>query len=174
MDLSTTMLISLVCEMSLTADLSAEPSSTLKLTLSDKLADGVAADQADLLYFDSDTCLASATTPYDLDTSLTDVYGVAADFARVKAVMFENTSATLATFEVGPHSNGTPWAGCLTSAGGATGNEAEVVLPGGAFLWYTPDATAWAVGAGATDILEIFESAVLAGAWDIMFIGATA
>ena len=174
MDVTTRILFQLYCEQTLTADLDAEPLSTLNFTLSDRLTDGTAVDQADLVYFDANTCIADATTTYDLHTSLTDMYGTAADFARVKIVAFENTSTTASILEVGPHAAVNGWQGMLTSSGGATGNEAEQVRDGGAFVWFTPDATAWAVGNGANDILEIFESSSLAAAWNIMFVGATA
>ena len=175
MDVTTNILLRLYCEQTLTADLNARPSSTLNFTFSDKLTDGTGVDQADLVYFDSNTAALGATTTYDLHTSLTDIYGVAADFARVKAVAFENTSALAASvLDVGPHAHANPFQGMLTTSGGATGSEAENVRYQGAFVWFTPDATAWAVGNGATDVIEIVEAGGVAAAWDIMFVGATA
>jgi len=175
MDVTTRILLHLNCEQTLPADLDATPISVLNLSFDDRLADGTAVDQADLTYFDSNTGGIGATVLYDFDTSLTDVYGVAADFVRMKAVSFENTSALAAsTIEVGPHAHANGFQGPLTTAGGATGNEAEDVRYRGAFVWFTPDATAWVTTAATFDILEIVETGGVAMAWDIMFVGATA
>jgi len=55
------------------------------------LADGTAAGKADRLYVDERTLTASASETLDLE-ALTDAFGAAVDFAKVKAIFIFNTS----------------------------------------------------------------------------------
>lgn len=174
MDLNTTILMQLVCASDKDADLDATPTSELDLQFTDTLTDGTGLDQADMLWFDDASMIADATDTLDLNATLTDIYGDSVDMVRVKCIFFKNTSTTASELQVGPHAAANPFQMGLTSVGGATGNEAIIVPKGGAFCIFTPDATAYAVGAGATDDLEVFEASSLAALYEIAIVGASA
>ena len=178
MDLATTLRLTLTCTATKTADLSGTPSSTPSLTLSDTLADGTAADQANIVYFDSGTMIADADLSLDLSGTLSDVYGDTITALRVKAIAIKNTSTTASILKVG---GGTADAGTNAFASwlhrtgtSAAGSEGVLVRPGGVFLLWAPDATAYAVTAGTGDILMIQEQSTLAAAYEVMIVLATA
>ena len=174
MDVETSVLIQIVATATLGQDISATSSTPVNFQFSDSLADGTGADQADLVWFDDASRAAAGTDSIDLAGVLTDVFGSAATFVRVKCVMFKNTSTTGAAFEVGPGGAATPFQCGLTTVLGATGNEARAIPQGGGFIIWAPGATGFAVGAGVTDIFEVTETATFAGLYEIAVVGATA
>lgn len=174
MDLETKVVMKLISVATTDLDMDVTPSTDVAFSYIDSLADGTAANQADIVWFDAATQVADATDDIDLAGGVTDVFGSTITMARAKCLFFKNTSTTASVLEVGPHADAAGWQAGLTSSGGATGNEARSVSPGAAFMIWAPGATAWAIGGGATDVLEVFESSSLASAYEIAVVGATA
>lgn len=116
------------------------------------LASGVGAAQGDKIF----TELAkSISGNYDVDLAgvLTDAYGALITFARVKLIAIFADPANVGNVVVG--------AAAATIFFGPWGANTHTcnVRPGGVLFFYAPDATAWPVGAGATDFLRIAPSA---------------
>lgn len=128
---------------------------------------GTGADQADRVYYGR---RAASTTPEDIDLaagSLTDIYGNAITFARVKLIYIKNRSTTTAEIiSVGGDANGlVGWVGAAA--------DFVNVRAGGVLLLFAPDATGYAVTAGTGDILQIV-SASGTPSVDVLIIGCSA
>lgn len=167
MALSATIKASIGATLTRTADFESA-SSAIADSLSVALTDGTGAGQADVIFKDQRTLGASATEDLDLSGSLTNIYGVTAVFARIKAILV--TAATGNTNNVNvtrPASNGVPL--FLAASDGIS------VRPGGAFLWVAPDLTGIAVTASTGDLLTLTNSAGTTGVtYNITIIGASA
>jgi len=132
------------------------------------LASGTGANQADKIFHDQRTLAASATEDLDLAGVLTDVFGAALTFARIKAVLIHALPTNTNNVNVTrPATNGVP----LFLAAG----DGIPVRPGGAFCWISPDATGVAVTAGTGDLLTLTNSgAGTSVVYDVIIIGASA
>lgn len=131
------------------------------------LTNGTGANQADRVWADTRTITASSTDSIDLAGSLTDAFGAALTFARIKLLLVTaapgNTNNVVVTR---PASNGVP----LFSAAG----DACPVRPGGVFAWACSDATGVAVTAGTGDLLDFVNSAGGSTVtYDVVIIGAS-
>lgn len=128
-------------------------SQSLKCTLS---TSGTAADQVDLKY--STTLTFSASTAQTLDlTSLTDVYGGAINFARVRTITIKMKSTTDgATLTIG-NAASNAWAAIL----GATGTlimQASTSTNDSMLVLTAPNTTGWATS-GSSKSLKLLPSA---------------
>lgn len=143
-------------------------SSAIETSVSQSFADGVGADQADLIFKDTRTLAASAAESLDLAGSLTDIYGATVTFARVKAIYVKAAAGNTNDVQVTrPASNGLP---IFLAAG-----DGIPVRPDGVLLWMAPDATGIAVTAGTGDLLTLTNSAGSTSVtYDIVIIGASA
>lgn len=143
----------------------------LDLTNILSLTNGVAAGQADQTFEDTRTLAPSATEDLDFSgTTLQNPFGVNIAFARIKAIYFSAKAANTNNVVIGATS-ATQWAPLLSATGTIT------LRPGASFVAFTgaADATAWPVGAGATDLLKVANSAAgTSVSYDIVVIGATA
>lgn len=126
---------------------------SLELGLITSLASGVGASQWDKIYSERDKSVAASGT-YDIDLagSLTDAFGVVITFARVKGLLVMASALNTNNVVVGAAA-ATQFLGPLDSA-----TSTESVRPGGLYFWFAPDATAFPVGAGATDKLRFTNS----------------
>jgi len=132
-------------------------------TLTDTLANGSGADQANLMWYDTRTL---AATSEDLDLwGITDVFNDTIYFGRVKALIIENTSETDDLYVGGASSNA--WA---TWVGDAT--DKVKIRPGGFMLLWAPDAIAYNVIAGTGDKLKI-DAGSATITYNIAIIGTT-
>lgn len=129
-------------------------------------ADGVGANQANVLWSDTRTLAASATEDLDLaGAALLNAFGVAAVFARLKAIYVKAASANTNDVIVGAGTSGI--VGPFASA-----TDALVVKPGGFILLCAPDAAGWPVTATTADILKVANSAAGTGVtYDIVLVG---
>ncbi len=167
MALSSTVKLSLAATKTKTADYESA-SSVISQALTVALSDGVAAGQADLIFKDTVTLAASATADLDLSGALTDIYGAAQVFARLKAIIVTALAANTNDVNVTrPASNGVPL--FLAASDGIA------VKPGGAFVWVAPDAIGIAVTAGTGDLITFTNSAGTTGVtYSVTLIGASA
>lgn len=133
------------------------------------LTTGTGANQADKMYAASVTLGISSGQDIDLAGVLTDPFGVALTFVKLKAVAIKAAVGNTNNVNVSrPATNGVPWF-LAASDGFALG-------PGGIFLWVNPAAAGIATVTAATgDILRFDNSG--AGStvtFDIVLIGTSA
>lgn len=114
--------------------------------------DGTGADQAKVVFTDTRTLSASATENLDLAGGLTDVFGTAITFTKIKAISVVAASANTNNVVVGGAATNT-----FLLFSDAT--DKVPILPGGGFFYVAPNATGVAVTAGTGDILLVANSA---------------
>lgn len=128
---------------------------------------GTGADQADRLWTKRRTVNASTTDSIDVSGSLTDSFGNAVTFAKVKAIQLINRSAAQTLTLQRPAANGVPF---LTAAG-----DAIPVPPGGSITLVGPTAAGLAsVTAGTGDLIDVVNPAGASADYDITIIGTSA
>lgn len=135
------------------------------------LTAGTGAGAVDVLYQDTNTLAASANIDIDLSGSLARAIGGTAVFARVRGIYIAADAANTNNVVVGAAA-ATQW---LSLIGTATGT--IILRPGSWFLAGvgSADTTAWAVGAGASDLLRIANSgAGTSVTYTIVIVGASA
>jgi len=133
-----------------------------------KLASGVGFNQADKLWHDQRTVVASATDTIDLAGALVDALGDVVVFARIKAVIV--TAAPANVNNVNVVRDGTNGVPLFLALGDGIG-----VQPGGMFAWVAPTAAGVVVTAGTGDLLNMVNSAGGSSVtYDVIIIGASA
>jgi len=141
----------------------------LSAVFSDTLASGIGADQADRLWHDQRTLAASASENLDLAGGLTDAFGNTLTFARVKLIYIKAAAANTNNVVVGGHAT----AAFVNWVADAT--DKVNIRPGGVFLLFAPDATAYVITAGTGDLLTVANSAGGSSVvYDIVIVGAAA
>jgi hypothetical protein len=141
-------------------------SSPLTKTVTVDLANGVAADQGDVIWSDQRT-LATATTE-DLDLAgggLTDVYGTAFAPAKVKVLVISSASANTTNLTLFGDANGVP---ILDDP-----SDTITLKPGGVFCIVDPTLAGYAVTAGTGDIIQVANAAGASATYDIIIIGTS-
>ncbi len=142
------------------------PADEFRLDLSDTLANGTGADQADQVWHDRRT-LAATTENLDLAGSLTNAFGSTLTFALIKGLLVHNRQTT---------------AGETLTIGGAASaafllfNDATdkyVLGPNGIFFVWKPCAAGRAVTTTSADILKM-DAGTASVSYDIWIIGASA
>lgn len=113
---------------------------------------GTGSGQVDKLFADTRTINASSNDDLDLAGVLIDAFGVAITFVKVKAIVVVADSTNVNNVVIG-NAAGTQFVGPFGAAA-----HTIAVPPGGMFVIARSDATGWAVGAGATDLLRIANS----------------
>jgi len=109
MSLSATMKIGISAVKTKAIDLDSASENLNKL-YSSAYSDGAGAGQANLLWHDTRTLAASATEDIDVSGTLTDIYGDAAVFARIKGLIIAAAAGNTNNVNVTrPASNGVPW-----------------------------------------------------------------
>jgi len=117
------------------------------------LSNGTGAGQADKVFVDTRTIAPSANDDLDLAGVLVDGLGVVITFARIKVILVIAADANTNNVVVGAAA-ATVFTGPF---GGAT--MTAHARPGGILAFACKDATGWPVGAGATDLLRVANSA---------------
>lgn len=142
-------------------------SAPLSIAKSIALTNGTGANQADLVWSDQRTVTASATDSVDLAGSLTDAFGAALTFTRIKVLVVQAAATNTNNVNVTRPANGAP----LFLASG----DGIAVRPGGLFVWACSDATGVAVTAGTGDLLDFVNSGAGSSVtYDVVIIGASA
>lgn len=114
-------------------------------------ADGVGANQADILFTDRRTLTASATEDLDLAGVLTDAFGATITAAEVVAILVVAADGNTNNVVIGDATSPIPLFGGT--------NPTFSVKPGGFFFVAAPNAAGLlTVGAGSTDDLKIANS----------------
>lgn len=151
MSLSAT--VKLLVSATLTGSLDlASQRATQELAYLQSFSDGVAADQANVIFSDRRNLAASANEDLDLVGSLTNLLGAAASMARIKAVIIKALATNTNNVQVTrPAANGAP----LFMAAG----DGISLAPGEVFAWFSPTAAGKALTGGSADLLNIANSA---------------
>lgn len=119
------------------------------ISIVDVLENGVVIDTADKIWYDRRTVNDAADDDLDLAGGVTDAFGNALTFAKIKAILVHNRNTTAAeNLLVGGGS------APIVSHLGAGGDIVRVG-PGGVFLLWNPSLAAYAVTATTADILRL-------------------
>lgn len=130
------------------------------------ITNGTGANQANMIFTDTRTLTASSSEDLDLAGGLTDAYGAAITFTKIKGIIVSASSNNTNNVIVG----GDGSAAFVNWVGDAT--DTIVVRPGGTFALFAPDSTAYAVTATTGDILQIANSAGSTSVtYDIIILG---
>jgi hypothetical protein len=146
-------------------------SAPLLKTYETALQSGTGAGQADRVFSDTRTLAASASEDLDLAGVLTDAFGAAITFVKIKALIVSAAAANTNNVLVGGVSAGLST--IITPA--ATG--IVVVRPGATFAVFAgaADSTGYAVTATTADLLHIANSTSGSSVtYDIVIIGTSA
>jgi hypothetical protein len=147
----------------------AEVSSPVQFRKSLTWQDGTTVNKADRLWQDSRTLAASTSEDLDLAGGLTDAFGAAITFARIKGLFIAAAITNTNNVVVGGASSNAfiNWVG--------NANDVVNVRPGGILALIAPDVTAYAVTATTGDLLHIANSGAGSSVtYEIIIIGASA
>jgi len=134
------------------------------------LGSGTGAGKADRIWSDRRTLAASATEDLDLAGVLTDAFGSAITFARIKGLVIAAADANVNNVIVGAAA-GSPWSTLLGATHTLTLRPGAFVAVGTGLL----DAVGYAVTAGTGDLLKVANSAGSSSVtYDIEIIGVSA
>lgn len=123
------------------------PSDVINLNVRKAFTDGDAADKVSKEWHDQRTLTQNTAEDLDLSGSLENALGDACVFTKVRAIFIRNNSAA-STLKVGGDANSLPLFGAAA--------DYLIIKPGGSLLLECISlAAGYAVGAGATDILQI-------------------
>jgi hypothetical protein len=148
-----------------------EASVPLLKTYTSILADGFGAGQADRVFHDRRTLSASTNEDLDLAGGLTDVFGAALTFVKVKGLIVAAAAANTNNVVVG----GAASNGFVTWVGGAT--HTLTVRPGAVLALFAgqADTAGYAVTAATGDLLRVANSgAGTSVSYDIVIVGTSA
>ncbi len=147
-DMSVRMIIGAMVDLLDNRDVEAHKNRDLVRTdMSQTLANGTGVDQVDAWWNDRRT-LAAAAEDIDIRGGLTDSFGVALAFQKLKVLIIRNRSTVAGEIlTVGGDANSVPLFGAA--------NDTIKVGPGGLFLWINPSLAGVAVAAGTGDIIQV-------------------
>lgn len=137
------------------------------------LTSGTGSDQVDKVFSETRTIAASGNFDYDLAGTLLDAYGSVCTFVKVKLIAIFADPGNTNNVVLG-NAAATQFLGPLGAAAHTVHTR-----PGGISVLFAPgtalDSTLWPVGAGATDLLRVTNSAAGTGVtYDIVIAGTSA
>ena len=137
------------------------------ISLVDVLENGTVIDTADKVWTSRATVNDAATTSLDLAGGVTDAFGNALTFVKVKAIAIMNRNTTAGhNLVVGGNANAfASWLGAA--------NDKVTVGPGGFLLLWNPSLAGYAVTAATGDILDLTGSGGNI-VYDIAIVGTSA
>lgn len=167
MSLTTVVSLLLQATQTKTADLS-QPMDSAQISGNFSWASGTGANQADLVFHDTRTLALSTAEDLDLaGGGLTDQFGTALAFAKVKALLIKSAAANGGNLEVGGDTASVPLFGAAA--------DFIIVKPGGYLFLVAPAAAGYAVTPTSADIIQIANADGAASAtYDIVIIGTSA
>jgi hypothetical protein len=166
MSLTTTIAASIRAQLVGTSD-HGSPASDELLAYSKSLLTGTGSSQADKVFSDQRTIVASSSETLDL-TALTDPFGVTLTFAKVKAILIVASANNTNDVVIG-NAASNPFLGPLA------GTTPTITLkPGGAVLLTAP-VGGWTVTDSSTDNLKVANSSSGSSVvYDVVIIGTSA
>jgi hypothetical protein len=160
--------ISLVLQATKALDL-ATVSAPVSIQVASDLTSGTGVDQADKVWHDRRTLATLTEDLIDLAGSLTDAFGDALTFAKVK-VVYVRLRTTTAGGEIqlgGTTSNG-------VSSLWSAANDGVKIGAGGFIVLVNPSAAGYAVTAATADILRVYNASAFSVDYDIIIAGTSA
>lgn len=150
------------------AEFGATPTADLPVRKETVLTSGTGTGQADKIWYDKGRNIsASATDSLDLAGGLTDAFGAALTFAKLKGIAVFAADTNGGNINLTrPASNGVP----LFSAAG----DAMPIVPGGWAVWVAPNAGGITVTAGTGDLIDLVNSVASQVTYDIVLLGTSA
>ncbi len=130
------------------------------------LTNGTGADQANMIFSDTRTLVASATENLDLYGGLTDAFGATINFTKIKGIIVSAASANTNDVILGGDATTTffTWVGSEASS--------VAIKPGGTFCLMSPNAASYAVTTSTLDLLMVTNSSSgTPVTYDIVLIG---
>ena len=143
-----------------------DPRDALSKEYETQLASGTGSSQADLIFHDTRSLADGASEDLDLAGVLADAFGATLTFAKVKALIIKNNSATQTLSVGGASANQfVNWVGDAT--------DIIKIAPSGFFALTGPLA-GYVVTAATGDKLKVANSAGAGATYDIIIIGTSA
>jgi hypothetical protein len=131
------------------------------------LVNGLLADAADVIWTDTRTLGTGASEDIDLTGGgLVDAFANVVAFVKAKAIIVYSRVANTTTLSIGGDANSVPFFGAAA--------DFVNVKPGGLFVLVDPTLAGYAVAAGATDIVQVTNSAGASATYDILIVGTSA
>ena len=163
--LTTQLSVSLISTLASSSDLTSGQVKVISTT-STGLANGVGASQADVVWSDTRSLATGANEDLDLiGGGLLDPFGAAFAPVKIKMIVIEASSSNT--------TNLTLFGDALSVPIVNTAATTMTLQPGGVFVISAPPAAGIAVGAGATDIIQIANGAGATAYYDIMIVGTS-
>ena len=132
------------------------------------VANGTAANQADLVFSDQRTLALSTSENLDLAGSLSSVYGATLTFVKVKMIYVKAKSDNGGNIIVGG-------AAANAFVGPFANSSDKVEIPAGGLFMVSDATTGWTVTAATGDILKIEnDDGAAEGTYDIIIVGTSA
>lgn len=126
---------------------------------------GTSTNQANMVWADTRTIVASGTDDLDLAGGLTNAFGTALTFTKMKGILVAASSANTNNVLIG--GDAAALANWVSNV-----NDVVVVRPGGVFCLIAPDTTGYAVTGTTADVLQIANSSSgTSVTYDIILIG---
>jgi len=169
-DLTSNVKLTIDCEYRKTMDMITAIGDLAKFLVLD-LADGTAADQADLLYHDEQSVAGAGNADLDLTGVLKDCFGDNFDAAKIKFLAIYNTS-TAQTLTVGAEGSN-PWVGPF-GAGTHTVSIKPATTSNYSWIVLVADPNGYTVTAGTADMLRISNEAGSAAIFGIIIVATSA
>lgn len=129
-----------------------------------QLLDGTGAGKSSKTFAASRTIAGSGSDPLDLAGVLTDAFGSALTFTKIRLIAISSSATNASTLKMGA---GTAPMGSFFGAN----TERLIIRPGGFVLIAAPDATGYAVTATSADTLTISNDSASVSAYDILIVG---
>ncbi len=148
--------------------LGSSPSQSFKGGLTITMANGVAANQADMVYTEQRILAASSTDALDVDTgTLVDAFGTAFTIAKLKVLMVCAAAGNTNDVLLGGNANEVPYLDTPATT--------LAIRPGACFQLSDPSLAAIPVTAATGDIIELVNSAGgTSVTYDIIIVGTSA
>jgi hypothetical protein len=167
MPLDTEILLTLGATLTKALDLNI-PESVLRFVKEIRLANGTDADEADKIFHDRRTLVASDSEEHDLAGGLTDAFGDVITLARMKVLLIYADPANVNDVVVG----GAAANALVTPFGDPT--DKVKVRPGGLLILVAPDVVAYGITAATADLLKVANGGGgTSVTYDIVIIGTT-
>jgi hypothetical protein len=170
MALVTALEVAIKATLSKSKDLGNIPTSALDFFKRVEMLSGVAAGQADKLWYDERTLAASTSEDLDMVGVQTDDFGDVFSPVRVKCIYLQALDANVNNVIVGGAASNA-WAALLGATGTLTLRPGAYAMVGSG----KADATGYVCAAGATDLLKVANAAAGSSVnYQIIIIGASA
>ena len=141
------------------------PASILNAIFPVVYGDGSGANQASILYSATRTITSASNESLDMNgTALTDSFGAAIAFARIKAIIIQASAANTTNLTIANVTNS------VTTLLGST--YSLVLQPGEMLAKATPSAAGYVVTAGTADLLNVANASGASASYTIVVIGA--